>query len=105
MTFYHANVEKEAKFKYICVLKFFSVSPSHRRRNDTVQAEIRVPRSDADWFKHRENIWQDHQRLQFQHQINIWNTIRCSTWEMEQQNLIPSTSMIGVRRIYTISRL
>lgn len=37
-----------------------------------------------------ENIWQDHQRLQFQEQVNTWNRMMYRYWKLQQQqHLIP----------------
>jgi len=94
----------KAKFEYQFVFKcFIDLQPATvltadnglPTTHDDVAAENRVPQSDADWQEHSlvtlgtENIWQDHQLLQFKQQVNIWNMMSYRMWETKQQQQHP----------------
>ncbi|KAL4104626.1 hypothetical protein QTP88_019920 [Uroleucon formosanum] len=72
----------------------FSATVNHN--DDVLPTENRVPSPDFDRFEYSlvqfrtENIWQDHQRLQFRQQVNTWNMMRYKMWKrQQQQHLIP----------------
>ncbi|CAI6372140.1 unnamed protein product [Macrosiphum euphorbiae] len=63
---------------------------------DALPAENRVRQLDIDSLEHSlvpfhtEDIWQDHQRLQFLQQVNTWNMMSYKMWEtQQQQHLMP----------------
>ncbi|XP_060870823.1 homeobox protein Hox-B2a-like [Metopolophium dirhodum] len=64
--------------------------------DDALLAENRVQQPDIDQLEHSlvpfrtDNIWQDHQRLQFLQQVNTWNMMSYKMWGMQhQQHVIP----------------